>query len=323
MHIAEGILPMRDAALWGIVSAPAVAWSAARVRKLYHDPDPRVRAFFSLGVAFAFAATVFPIPVPIVGVSSHICMTPLLALLLGPRAVIFPSMIILLIQAIFFAHGGLTTLGANVFTLGIVAPFGAWLIGRILVSVRTPATVSVALACTLADLAVYLSDAAILAISFQGTQSFHYWFARIALGFAPGQVPLAILEGALSAYLLTAVSARQPSLVPEWLLHKHQKRKIVYSASVFSIFILLSCIVFMKSARAENYGGLDELVIERNAESAGKLVTPSLIPIEEGDLGLFVWGVGGFVSGVIVGCNWMRLRRDSDLIKEEAHESSA
>ncbi|MDR3606266.1 MAG: energy-coupling factor ABC transporter permease [Oligoflexia bacterium] len=316
MHIAEGVLPIRHAAAWGLVSSPFMFRSAQKIRRLVKTADPKTRAFLGMGFAFTFAATVFPIPVPIAGVSSHMCFTPLLSLILGPTVVVFPTMIILLIQAIFFAHGGLTTLGANVFTLGIVAPYGAWALAKGFRSLRVPSVITVGLVGFLADIAVYLTDAGILGFAFQGEKSFSYWFKWIALGFAPGQIPLAILEGVLSAYLVKALFARRPEIIPDWIKPAQHHLAQLGAAAVLTcalgfLFATPLLVNAAEPAPTSRYQGLDESVIEQAAHSAGKPPWRSILPVDQGDLGLFVWGTGGFLCGLTVGLNWMKLGSSS------------
>jgi cobalt/nickel transport system permease protein len=316
MHIAEGILPLRQSAVWALVSAPFVFMSAKEIRVLMRTAEPTVRAFLGMGFSFTFAATVFPVPVPIVGVSSHMCFTPLLSLILGPTAVVFPTAVILLIQAIFFAHGGLTSLGANVFTLGIIAPYGAWGLARSFRFLHISPIVTVGIVGFLANATVYLADSCILGFAFQGEKSFLYWFKWIALGFAPGQLPLAILEGVLSAYLLRALSTRRVEIIPEWIRPRryeltHEKKKFALPAVLSCLFALIfNSTSYVSAAGPESeakYKGLDEVVIEHAAHLAGKSPWRPILPVDKGDVGLFVWGVGGFLCGLGVGLNWMKL----------------
>jgi hypothetical protein len=44
------------------------------------------------------------------------------------------------------------------------------------------------------------------------------------------------------------------------------------------------------------------------AKQYGRPVGKPLLPLDSGDVGLFVWGLGGFISGVIVGVNWVKLK---------------
>lgn len=307
MHIAEGILPLKQAAAWGAISAPFVVFSGRKIRAFVKTAEPSERALLGMGFAFTFAATVMPIPVPIAGVSSHMCFTPLLALLLEPSLVVFPTMIILLIQAIFFAHGGLTTLGANVFTLGVVGPFVAWWMAKAFRALRIPPLVTIALVGTLADCLVYLTDAGILAFAFQGEKPFGYWFRWIATGFAPGQLPLAVLEGVMSAYIVKALFERRSEIIPAWISPAARTRAFATATTL----AILSGIFLSKPALADTatarFGGLDDVVIERAAKDAHHPPWSTILPSGEGDIALFIWGSGGFLCGLLVGINWAKL----------------
>lgn len=132
MHLAEGVLPLEQVAVWSTVAAPVLWWSL-RGERGRANADPRASA--TLGVyshpsriltagatSLLFAATLLPLPVPVVGATSHLCMTPALALLIGLRRIVWPTFFVLLLQALCFAHGGLTTLGVNTLSLGVLGP---------------------------------------------------------------------------------------------------------------------------------------------------------------------------------------------------------
>jgi cobalt/nickel transport system permease protein len=144
VHLAEGTLPLAHAAAWTGAALPWLAAGTARLRRAT-EAD---RALASMAAAITFAVTLVAVPIPIAGMSSHLCATPVLGLLLGPSAIIVPATVVLAVQALLFGHGGLTTLGVNSFTLGLVGPAVAisalTLLG--LVRLRGPAAVFVA--CT-------------------------------------------------------------------------------------------------------------------------------------------------------------------------------
>lgn len=307
MHIAEGVLPMGHAAGWTLASAPFVIDSALRCKQVVQYGDPDQRAMLALTFAFVFAATIFPIPVPVAGVSSHMCFTALLAFVLGPRLTVLPVALVLLIQAIFFAHGGLSTLGANIFSLGILGPFAGYGLARLLFKFR-PTLASLGVAAALSDIFVYVADAGILAFAFDRSgsgHSFSEWFRIILTGFAPAQVPLAVLEGVLTALLLRSVMIRRRELLPEWLVSriKAPTPRFAPAAAVGALLV----ISLFNLAHASDFTGLDELVIESAATQAGLPPQPSLVNLARGDLGLFIFCLGGFVSGFFVGSNWNRL----------------
>jgi cobalt/nickel transport system permease protein len=320
MHIAEGVLPAAHAGGWFLASTPFVFKSARRIRGELASGNLDRRALLGLGFAFVFAATIFPVPVPVAGVSSHMCFTTLLAILIGPWLTVLPVALILLIQALFFAHGGLSTLGANTFTLGVLGPFFGYGLARVLFRL-SPRWVWIGVVATLSDLLVYVADAGILAFAFTGPGSergFSEWFRLILAGFAPAQLPLACLEGVVTALLLRTVLIRRPELLPRWLVSRIKVARPRFAPAVLAggIAILISS----QSAAAADYTGIDELVIESAATQAGRPPRAPWIDLDRGDLGLFVFCLGGFVSGFFVGLNWNRLfgRTPGQMRKTEA-----
>ncbi|MCL7413604.1 MAG: energy-coupling factor ABC transporter permease, partial [ANME-2 cluster archaeon] len=116
------------------------------------------------------------------------------------------SMIVLLYQALFLAHGGLTTLGANVVSMGIAGPVIACVVYRTGMRAGLNFYLTVFLATAMADLATYMVTAIELSLSFPaqagGVMASFRAFAAI---FALTQLPLAIMEGAITALIFKYV----------------------------------------------------------------------------------------------------------------------
>ena len=91
MHLAEGVLPLGQAIGWGVVAAPAVIWSIAGEQRAKQGAASS--SVIMAGVtSLLFAATLLPLPVPVVGATSHICITPVLALVvMVTLAVLYPA----------------------------------------------------------------------------------------------------------------------------------------------------------------------------------------------------------------------------------------
>ncbi len=106
MHLAEGLLPPVQAAGWFVASSPFVVASYRKVEKLTNSAGVRERALFGLGCALSFAVTLFPIPVPGLGATSHMCATPIMAMLFGPLTMVLPITLVLLVQALFLRMAG-------------------------------------------------------------------------------------------------------------------------------------------------------------------------------------------------------------------------
>ena len=117
MHMADALLsPAVGGTMWG-VSAGALAWSARRVRR--EADDAGVPLMGVLG-AFVFAAQMINFSIPATGSSGHLGGGILLAILLGPAAALITIASVLVVQAVFFADGGLLALGCNIFNMGVV-----------------------------------------------------------------------------------------------------------------------------------------------------------------------------------------------------------
>jgi cobalt/nickel transport system permease protein len=294
MHLAEGTLPLAHAAAWTAVALPLLGWSLAGERSSSAE-EPR-SPLVGGATSLLFAATLLPLPVPVVGATSHVCLTPVLALLLGPRRVIWPTFFVLLLQALFFAHGGITTLGANTFTLGVVGPLAVVALaagGRVL---RLPSVWVVGIACGLADLAVYTMDAAMLAAALPAPSAVNT-FGLVLAGFAPVQVPLAILEGIVSFGLVRTLQRRRPDLLPGWLRPEAGASGPDGGALVALALLLLATV----TSSGCRYQGIDGTVFSAVATEAGQPATAPLLDASEGELGLamtiLVLFTCGFASG--------------------------
>ena len=211
MHLADGILPARWCALWALLALPFVLWSwqkfdARRLRDGRHAP------LVAMVGAAVFAVSCMPVPIPIVGSCSHPCGTGLAAILVGPRLTVLITTVALLIQALFLAHGGLTTLGADVMSMGVVGGYAGFVVFRIARRAGLGFVAAAFLAGMCSDWATYATTALELTLALHGLRAFGATFAGLCLAFAPTQLPLGLLEGALTAGALSFLRRRRASL---------------------------------------------------------------------------------------------------------------
>lgn len=205
MHIMEGFLPPAHALGWAAVSAPVLAWGLhAMGRALAAHPERRML----LGVAAAFAFLLSALKLPsVTGSCSHPTGVGLGALLFGPAAMVPVGFVVLLFQALLLAHGGLTTLGANVFSMAIVGPFVSYGVFRAAAALGLSRSVAVFLAACLGDLATYVTTSVQLAWAFpDAVGGFEASFVKFAGIFALTQVPIAISEGLLTVLVVNAMA---------------------------------------------------------------------------------------------------------------------
>ncbi|QQS01578.1 MAG: energy-coupling factor ABC transporter permease [Austwickia sp.] len=196
MHIAEGFLPPAHCALWFAAATPFVVHGArAAAREARADPENRLL----LAAAGAFTLVLSAIKLPsATGSSSHPTGTGLGAVLFKPPVMAFLGTVVLLFQALLLAHGGLTTLGANVFSMAVAGPWAGYAAFRALQSLRLPAEAGVFAAMFVADLSTYVVTALQLAIAYPDPASGLAGAAAKFLGvFALTQIPLALAEGFL------------------------------------------------------------------------------------------------------------------------------
>lgn len=205
MHIAEGYLPPEQAVAWFVVSAPFVVHgSRALVRQVRADPDSKL--LLGAAGAFAFALSALKIP-SVTGSSSHPTGTGLGAVLFRPPVMSVLGGIVLLFQALLLAHGGLSTLGANVFSMAIVGPwvaYGSYTVVRRAGGGLGPAVFA---AAALGNLATYSVTVAQLALAFPDPMSGIVGaLAKFGGIFAVTQIPLAISEGLLTVLVVRLLS---------------------------------------------------------------------------------------------------------------------
>jgi len=212
MHISEGILPLNWAALWFAVAAPFVTYGLYQLKKRSAS-DLSFKPLVGLMAAVVFIISCMPIPVPTAGTCSHPCGTGVSAILLGPGISILVAAVALLIQALFLAHGGLSTWGANIVSMGIMGSFAGYLTFRALRRLRISLPVAGFIAGLFTDWATYTTTSIELASGIRGDVPFLPLFGKILLAFIPTQLPLGILEGAITAGMVVLLYKKRPDLL--------------------------------------------------------------------------------------------------------------
>lgn len=204
MHVMEGFLPGPWWQIWFAVSIPVILYGMNKLNKLTTEKRD-VLPLLAVAGAFIFVLSSLKLP-SITGSCSHPTGTGMAAILFGPAITAILSLIVLAYQALFLAHGGLTTLGANVFSMGIAGPVVAYVIYKMGIKFNLNFYITVFLAATLGDWATYLVTSAELALAFPAeTGGAFTSFKAFAAVFALTQVPLAIMEGAVTALIFKYV----------------------------------------------------------------------------------------------------------------------
>jgi cobalt/nickel transport system permease protein len=209
VHIMEGFLPAKHAIGWTVAAAPFIGYGLYSINKRIKE-KPEQRMLLGVAAAFTFVLSALKMP-SVTGSCSHPTGTGLGAVLFGPTAMAPIGAVVLLFQALLLAHGGLTTLGANAFSMAVVGPFAATLVYRLARGGKLPFGVSIFLAASLADLLTYVTTSVQLALAFPDPiGGFTASFAKFAAVFAVTQIPLAVSEGLLTVIVFNALARFNP-----------------------------------------------------------------------------------------------------------------
>lgn len=221
MHLADGTIPALQAAAYSAAAAGAVGAGISKYIKRWAG-SLEMRIMTGVFAAFIFVSTVFEIPMPF-GSTEHITGTPLVAIFAGPFVTVLASAAALLIE-LAFREGGLTTLGANILSLGFVGGLSGWGIFRLLRRTGAGLFLSGFAAGFAGDLLVYTATALQLAAGgLQGAPDGKNAFVWYLLMFVPGQVPLAIIEGIVTGLILRFVALRRSEMLERFGVDWHEK----------------------------------------------------------------------------------------------------
>jgi cobalt/nickel transport system permease protein len=212
MHIMEGFLPWQWCLVWWIIALPCVMLGIYQLKKVMaSDRD----ALPLLGVTGGFIFILSSLKLPsVTGSCSHPTGTGLSTISFGPWITALVCAIVLLFQSLFLAHGGLSVLGANIVSMGIVGPLVGYGVYRLLRNTSINIYITVFLVCALADLFTYVMTSFELALAYPaetgGVVSSFILFMGI---FAITQIPLAIVEGVVLALVFKYIVALKPDIL--------------------------------------------------------------------------------------------------------------
>lgn len=220
MHIMEGFLPPLWCAVWYILSIPVIAYGIIKIQKVTEEV-PESKALLAVSGAFMFVLSSLKIP-SVTGSCSHPTGNGLGAVIFGPAVTAVLATIVLLFQATLLAHGGLTTLGANVFSMGIVGPFVAWAVYKGITKSGISSTIAIFFAAFFGDLLTYVTTAFQLSMAFP-EPTFQSALTTFLGIFAITQIPLAIAEGLLTVVIWDQLTKYKPKLLEKINILKGKK----------------------------------------------------------------------------------------------------
>jgi cobalamin biosynthesis protein CbiM/cobalt ECF transporter T component CbiQ len=345
MHIMEGFLPIEWAVFWTLVCIPFLIIGIRAMRKLFAEhPEKKL----SLALSGAFIVLFSSLKVPSVGSSSHPTGTGMSVMMSGPAITAVICTIVLLFQGMFMAHGGPTTLGANIFSMGIAGPFAAFAVYRALRKRNVNPSATVFTTVFVANMVTYIvtslqltlvvftsnsvffdPDKLILlkdtVVSFTGNPFIDTYLTFFGI-FTVTQLPIAVAEGILMVFFFRYLADIRPELVKDvgfdtsvrntkgvFDLPVKEKKKgrtalICFTAALLAMILLVYITTFFY-----DFGGADDAGAEAVWDLTGKGPwTENSINI--GEFGISILFIIQTVLGILIlaGVLYLLLRKGHD-----------
>ena len=209
MHIKDGFVDPSIAIVMFVVAIILLVISWKKVKATYTQSFAAILAISS---AFVFAAQMIDFPVAL-GTSGHLVGGTFLAMLLGPFAAMISMSIVVIMQAFFFADGGISTLGANIFNMAITCGLGFLLIKLLTRNVKGTGEFAsrIFIASWISVMVGALAAALEVGFSSVAANAGGVWAVVPALlGF---YAVAGLVEGAVTAALLTSLQRFQPAVM--------------------------------------------------------------------------------------------------------------
>lgn len=212
MHIPDGFIDIPTSAAFGTL---ALAGTAIALKKAKTEVDDRTAPMAGLTAVFIFAVQMLNFPVA-AGTSGHLLGGALAMVLVGPYAASLAITVVLGVQALLFADGGLTALGLNVFNLSVIAVLVSFLVFKLMVKLLPKTKSAIPLAAGIAAfLSVPISASAFTlqyAIGGNGTAPVE----TVLIAMFSTHLLIGIGEAVITMLTVSAILASRSDLVYGW-----------------------------------------------------------------------------------------------------------
>jgi cobalt/nickel transport system permease protein len=265
LHIPDGFVSTPVNLVTAAISAGVVVTALAKARRAIAD-RPHIVPLLATTAAFVFAAQMLNFPIG-GGTSGHFLGAVTAAALLGPWNACLVMALVLVIQGFFFADGGITALGTNLFNMGVVAGMGGFLLMRglrgLLPAGRGFWLASAAVASWASVVLASASCAFQLAVS--GTSP-----VSVALPAMAGvHAMIGIGEALIAVAVLTAAAVSRPDILPGWAAvsvptpPQSVSRRRMTAFTVAGLLVALALALFVSPLASPHPDGLEKVAGDR------------------------------------------------------------
>ncbi|MDZ7577162.1 MAG: energy-coupling factor ABC transporter permease [Candidatus Nanopelagicales bacterium] len=209
MHIPDGFIDAPVSVAAGVVAAGGVAICLRRTRRTLEEATAPLAGLVAV---FVFAGQMLNFPVGL-GTSGHLLGGALAAILIGPWAGALAVSVVLVVQALLFADGGLTALGLNVINMALVGAFAGWIVFRLVIRCLTKGRPGIVAASCLAGTLSVVASAGAFVLEFANGGTTAIDLGPVTVGMLGVHVVIGLIEGGVTAAVVAAVAATRPDLV--------------------------------------------------------------------------------------------------------------
>ena len=209
MHVPDGFLDAPTSVATGVIAAAGVG---VALRKASAELDDRTAPMAGLVAAFVFAGQMINFPVG-AGTSGHLLGGALAAVLVGPWTATLCISVVLLVQGLFMADGGLTALGTNITLMGIVGVAVGYAVFRLVLAVLPRRVGSVPLAAGLGALVSVPAAATVFTVLFAIGGTADVATGKVLAAMVGWHLVIGVGEAIVTALVVSAVLASRPDLV--------------------------------------------------------------------------------------------------------------
>jgi len=209
MHVPDGFLDVPTSLATGVVAAGAIA---VALKKSRSELNEKAAPMAGLTAAFVFAAQMINFPVG-VGTSGHLMGGALAAVLVGPWTAVLVVSVVMMVQALVFADGGLTALGTNITLIGLVTVLVGWSVTKLVLAVLPKRPASVVPASFVGALLSVPAAAAVFVLLYSVGGATELPFGALMATMLGWHTIIGLGEAFITAATVGAVVAVRPDLV--------------------------------------------------------------------------------------------------------------
>lgn len=318
MHAPDGFLNAGTAVVTGAMSAGTIGTALRQAKSTLSEKQVPLAGIVA---AFIFAAQMFNFPVA-AGTTGHLLGGLLAAVLLGPHMGAIVVTVVVVVQALVFADGGLTALGYNVLNMAIIPAYGGYAVFRMFRKVMPPSTGGVVAATGLAAWMSVVLSAMAFSIEWLFGATVPVTFSDVFTAMVGVHLLIGIGEGVIAAMAVGAVMASRPDLVQgaSDLDRVGIDDRSPVSMRTFLLGGLVAALFFgavVSQFASGQPDGLETVAIETGIPQggAGRLLSDSIFSdyatagLENKTLSLAVAGIAGSLIALAVGWGIFRAMR--------------